>query len=478
MRSVLLRVLLVLHLILGVMYLYWRITQGLEGVKVVGWSALFFVGELFTFLAIIGFSLSQFHQPLTQQMGTYDQITEAGKDLPPIDVLIIRRWDSIEATCQTATAALQMNYPWHRLFVYVIDLESDPDMQQAAQAVPCEYLHCLGLTRDPLEYVLNEVSTFGDLILILEPGQLPDPDLIVQTLPYFLDPANGYQFNDTGFVQANLRALGHRYSDHPLLQVLPIHWDGNQSAPLLGSGSLIRRAALKSLTLTQLDSRRPVLLGTQLHLKGWKSYVCRSSQVNGILLPLRNRRIALLAMLDALKQNPIFSGQTTQVQRFQYLWMGIWCLSGWAHLLYFLGPVLFLTAGLTPVPAFDQAFLSWFLPYLGVGRLAWLVVYWGSINLAWRAERHTGSQFFQSIQALVQSWQKVAPYPEKTSQLSLGPQALITLITLAAIVIGSIRLSQGWDVTWYAFGFGLLWATYNLMILTVKPPGYDVFAPS
>ncbi len=474
MRSVLLRGLLVLHIVLGVMYLVWRTTQGFQGVL---WLSILFLGaELFTFLAVISFSLSHFYAPVIHHSNEFDQLETTFRELPYVDVFVIRRWDSIEATSQTAKAATQMSYPWHRLFVYVVDLDFNSEMQRATPAIPCEYLSCPGPTVDPIEYALTEVTTFGDFVVWLEPGQLPATDLIQQTLPYFFDLAQDGKPNDTGFVQVSLRALGHRRSDHPLQQFIPISRDGSQAAPLLGSGAMIRREALTSVA--SIDSRRPVLLGSMMHLQGWKSYLCRSSQVDGILLPLRNRRVALLAVLEALKPNPIISSQTTQLQRFQYLWIGIWSLSGLAQLIYFFIPILFLWVGLTPVPAFDPAFFIWFLPYLVVGRLAWLAVFSTSgLWEAWQAERQTGSQFFQSLQALVQASRGMAPYPEKTSQLSLGPQALLILLTLVAIVVGSFRLTQGWEVSWYAFAFGVAWSIYNLLILTVKPPGYDFFTP-
>ncbi|NJK72045.1 MAG: hypothetical protein HC926_01110, partial [Synechococcaceae cyanobacterium SM2_3_60] len=55
--------------------------------------------------------------------------------------------------------------------------------------------------------------------------------------------------------------------------------------------------------------------------------------------------------------------KASQIQRFQYLWLGLWSLSGLSHFVLMLVPVFFLTVGLKPVPAFDAAFLKWFAPY-------------------------------------------------------------------------------------------------------------------
>ncbi len=471
MRVYVFRVLAILHLLLGVMYLVWRVSQGLAGTL---WISIpFLVAELFVWLATASFSISHLPMPVTRSLQDYPALENQLPDMPYVDVVILRRWDSPEITEDTARAALAIHYPWHRLFVYILDIEPDPEMKQVVAALPCDYLSCTSTTTDPLHYLLREVTTFGEFILILEPGQLPDPDLLHQTLPYFytaLTPE--VESNNTGFVQVMLRAYGHPILDHPLQQLIPVNQDGSSVAPLLGTGSLLRREALQGVD--NLDIRRPVALGTQMHRQGWTSYLCREAEVGGVLLPLRNRLSALLALLDGLKLNPIFGGQTSQLQRFQYLWLGVWSLSGLAYLMYFLIPILFLSVGLAPVPSFDRAFLSWFLPYVLVGRIAWVAAFQRvGLWAAWHGERQAGAQFFQSIQALIQSLQGIRPYTEKPTQLSLGPQALIALVTLLSIVVGSIRLARGWEVGVSAFIFGLAWALYNLVLLVSRPPGFE-----
>ncbi|MEN9230777.1 MAG: hypothetical protein Q6L68_07720, partial [Thermostichus sp. DG02_5_bins_236] len=147
---------------------------------------------------------------------------------------------------------------------------------------------------------------------------------------------------------------------------------------------------------------------------------------------------------------------------------------GLAELAYLAVPVAFLGMGWMPVPAFDESFFGRFLPYLVLGRISWLLAFpppmWRAV---WHSERQTGSQFFQSIQALVQALQGAIPDPEKPSQLSLGPQALAILLTLLAIGVGSVRFAGAWDPSWAGFVFGLLWAIYNLFILTTRPDDHD-----
>ncbi|MFT0812921.1 cellulose synthase [Synechococcus sp. OH20] len=458
-----------LHLIAGVAYLYWRITAGLTGLG----SLVFWGAELYVWLAAVGFILSRYSQVPRKGVPTPEVLRRAFFQLPRVDVLVMRQRDSVEATRQTVLSALRLDYPWERLFVHVVDRVEDAEMAKVARAIPCEYWPCPRPTLDPLAYMLGSGQIQGEYLLLLQPGHFVEPDFLWQTLPLFYDsPERAPIANATGFVQAMLRTLGRPQAVHPLQQLLAVGSQGYQAAPLLGSGCLIRRAALEGIP--QIDIRRPVQLGCQMHCRGWQSHLACQAQVTGVLLPLRNRRVALLAIFSALRENPFWGKATTQQQRFQYLWLALWAAGGVAELAYLAVPILFLCTGWMPVPAFDRVFFAWFLPYALLGRITWLLAFppslWGA---AWRSERQTGSQFFQSIQALVQSLRGGIPYPEQPSQLSLGPQALAIVLTLLAMGVGSLRFAGNWDPSWPELIFGLVWAFYNLMILTVRPDDHD-----
>ncbi|MGQ9838643.1 MAG: cellulose synthase [Cyanobacteriota bacterium] len=457
-----------LHLAAGGMYLYWRLTAGLTGFA----SFLFWCAELFVWLAAISFFLTRIPRE-PGHLPKPEVFQRAFFQMPRVDVLVIRHWDSPEATRQTALAALRLNYPWDRLFVHVVDLAEDEEMAEVVRSIPCGYLACPEPTVDPLSYVLQSGKASGEYWLLIQPGQFPEPDLLFQTLPLFYDfPERAPIANSTGFVQVMLRTLGQPAAVHPLQQVLAVGSRGFQTAPLLGSGCLIRLEALQGIP--NLDSRKPVQLGCQMHRKGWTSYLVRETQITGALLPLRNRRIALLALFSALKENPFWGGQASLQQRLQYLWLTFWAAGGLAELAYLAVPIAFLWTGWMPVPAFDGQFFARFLPYIVLGRISWLLAFPPQLwRAAWYSERQTGSQFFQSIQALIQSLQGEIPYAEKPSQLSLGPQALAILLTLIGIGVGSVRYVGAWDPAWPGFAFVLLWAVYNLLILTVRPDDHD-----
>ncbi|MEN9250952.1 MAG: hypothetical protein Q6L58_00770 [Thermostichales cyanobacterium BF3_bins_165] len=440
----------VLHLIVGVSYLVWRLTEGVGPVKL--WSLVVWMAEVFFWGAALGWSLSCLgRRPIPVH-------PELAADVD-VDVWLIRRWDSLSAVQQSLRAIQGLDYPQERLHVRLLDLEDNQPLRSVLESQGVAYFPCPEL-RDPWEVALS--LSMSPVLLFLEPGHLPDPDLLRRGLPVLLAEA------EVAYVQAQLRALGQPQVIHPLQQITVVGQDGHGVAPLLGTGCLIRREALAQIT--PLDSRQPLTLGSRLHRLGWRGELL-PAQVTGVLLPLRNRRVALLGILNALKVNPILGGQASQLQRFQYLWLGLWSLSGWATLIYLLVPVVYLIWGIPPVPSFNKAYWLRFLPYILLGRLAWIWAFWGSLGLAWQAERQMGSQFFQSLQAAGQWLLGQKAYREQPSQWSIWPQVVMTGLLLVAIVVGCLRFAEDWEISWAALIFALLWSIYGLAIVTARPPG-------
>ncbi len=479
----------VAHWVAGVAYLSWRCTAGLMGSSLV-LSLLFLGAEFYAFAVAVGFGLSHFasQEPLgsspspsqdpdsrqdpsflaSSNRAILPPLRLALGELPSVTVVIQRRWDSVEITAQTARSALQLRYPWHRLFVVILDAEEDNKMRRAAAQIPCEYVVCA--QQDPLVDALAQTS--GEFIFWLQPGHLPEANGLEAMLPYFYDfPTKAPILNSTAFVQATLRTLGRPFPDHPLQQLIPLGSFNSGIAPLLGTGMVMRRAVLESIAY--LDVRRPVRLGSQLHRRGWVSHVCSQTEVQGGLLPLRNRRVALLAVLDAcvfglLRGWP----QLNPTQWIAYLRLLLWSLSGLPLLGYFGIPLWFLLTGQTPVPAFDGIYLAWVSPYVVLGLVVWGMVYRSyGLQRAWQAERYTGAQFFQSIMAAIQAMREMPPHPDRPSQLTLGSQAMMIVLTLGIVGyrLGKFQDLDQLGIPPLGVGITLVWVLCNLLVLSVRP---------
>ncbi|MGK7911870.1 MAG: cellulose synthase [Synechococcus sp.] len=471
--SYLFTVLAIAHLILGVAYLTWRTNGGMsEDAPLLSW--VFLLAEGFTLVGAMGFSLSHLRYRVPP-VDRFSALQSALAELPPIDVALVRDKESITATCQTAQLAQELDYPEHLLSVRIVDCDADVTLARQADIVGCEYT-AIEIERSKALHNLLQQDVFeGDYLLVLDVGQFPTRDLLKQLLPYFFDtPETAPIANRTGYVQPMLAPIAHQRREHPLQQLIPLGEMGGDCAPLLGAGALFRRQALADLPY--IDWNYPVHLGTELHIRGWRSHICRTTSIAGISIPLLNRQMALLAIQHAVRLLPWWRIPITQTQRFQYVWLTLWSMGGIATTLYLFVPMWFLWTGIAPVPAFDLVFLTWFLPYAFLGRLAWLAStpahHW---KAAWRAERQTGAQFFQSVQAMSRSVLGQHPVSRTPSRWSFGPQAVAIVLTIAAMVVGMVRLfSSQDDGSIVSLAFCLAWATYNLALLSVVPP--DVIA--
>ncbi|MEL7476081.1 MAG: cellulose synthase, partial [Cyanobacteria bacterium J06555_12] len=454
-------VLAIAHLILGVAYLSWRTDGGMsEHARLLSW--IFLLAEGFTLVGAMGFSLSHLRYRVPPG-DRFSGLQSALAELPLVDVAIIRQEESIAATYQTAQLARGLEYPNHRLSVRIVDCDADLGLARQVSNLSCEYTATDAQRARALQDLVQQDVLKGEYLLVLEVGQFPNRDLLQQLLPYFFDtPETAPIANRTGYVQPMLASLDRQRAEHPLQQFIPLGEVGGDCAPLLGAGTLFRRQALADLP--QIDWDYPVRLGTELHIRGWRSHICRSTSISGISIPLRNRQMALLAVQHAVRLLPWWRIPITQTQRFQYLWLALWSIGGIATTLYLFIPVWFLWTGIAPVPAFDLVFMTWFLPYAILGRLAWLASTtpdrW---KAAWRAERQTGAQFFQSIQAVLRSVMGQRPTSKTPSRWSFGPQAVAIVLTISAIIVGIFRLfstDEGSAIV--SLAFCLTWATYNV----------------
>jgi cellulose synthase (UDP-forming) len=465
-QIVLFRVLAGVHLALGVRYLYWRTTEGFNSEAAV-LSGLFLAAELFAFAGAIAFSCSQEQWPQPAAR-VYAALEQSLIEVPYIDVFVLCDRATVAEAQRTAWAALDLDYPWHRLFVYIVDCSSDTTLRSTAQAVPCDYIACPKERRQALDYLLRELSTFGEFLLLLEAGQIPAPDILQQMLPNFYDtPTRAPIANNTGFVQARLVMAGRR-DCLPLQQPLAVGVSGNQTAPLLGSGGLLRRCALAALP--QIDTSDPVRLGAELHIRGWRSHLSRTASISTERSPLRDRLTSLLTLFPALRLLPWWHVPLSQRQRYQYLWLCWWSLGGWAWAVYLFVPAWFLATGQTPVPHFDMTFLEWFLPYAVSGRLAWLAAFpphlWGA---AWQSERQMWVEWFSSLQAILLGWRGKRSGGPTAFCWRVGAQLATLLLTAIAIAIGIVRLGQEGYQSPLAIAIGGIWTAYNLLLLAVVP---------
>ncbi|MCH8281555.1 MAG: glycosyltransferase [Chloroflexi bacterium] len=183
LRKPLLRALIVANLTLGSYYISWRYLFSIN------WDfwpmSLALLGaETYSFISLWLFGVMIWRLKFRHSPPSAPPRTE-------VDVFITRYNEPPELVRETVRAAVAINYP-HK--TYVLDDGSSPEMRAAAASEGAEYVirppEWAGHERHAKAGNINSalLQTSGEFILILDADQIPAPEILDDTLGYFMDP--------------------------------------------------------------------------------------------------------------------------------------------------------------------------------------------------------------------------------------------------------------------------------------------------
>src|SRR5207302_10891008 len=92
-----------------------------------------------------------------------------------------------------------------------------------------------------------------------------------------------------------------------------------------------------------------------------------------------------------LRENPLLARGLSVGQRLMYLATMWGYLSGFASVIYLVGPMIFLVFGLSPVSSWSPDFFWHLIPYLLVNQLLFTAVGWGKHT--WRGQQYALALF-------------------------------------------------------------------------------------
>ncbi|KAA1426401.1 glycosyltransferase family 2 protein [Nocardioides antri] len=243
-RLLLLRVVTVLSLLAGTVYLTWRWGWSVNWEH--WWIAVPLVlAETYALLDGYLFGI------------TIWRVKRRGAAPPPspdatVDVLITTYNEPVEMVTATARAALAIEWP-HT--TYILDDGARPEMRAAAEAIGVGYLTRSDDWDDRPRHAkagnLNNalLQTYGEFLLILDADQIPKPEILHRTLGWFQDPEMALVQTPQWF--SNVSDSDPLGSQAPLFYG-PIQQgkDGWNAAFFCGSNAVIRREALMRLGIT------------------------------------------------------------------------------------------------------------------------------------------------------------------------------------------------------------------------------------
>lgn len=256
------------------------------------------------------------------------------------------------------------------------------------------------------------------------------------------------------------------------------------------------QAVLRTIGIDRADEAQPVMpLATisvtedmatsmRMHGMGWKSVYHHELLADGLApedlgtMLTQRLRWAQGTMQVFLRENPLVQWGMSLPQRLMYF-ATMWSyLSGYAAVVYFAAPVIFLVLGILPVHAYAVEFFARFIPFMIVNQLLFAIAARGAPT--WRGQQYSLALFPVWLKACSTAFQNVVlriplgfAVTPKTRPATTGrqwhlikPQLIVMAILVVAICFGIYRLLVD-GAEPIGTGVNIAWALYDLVVLSV-----------
>lgn len=314
--------------------------------------------------------------------------------------------------------------------------------------------------------------------------------------------------NDLAEIRALARASGAASPDTVVdIESIVAALSDRELSPLNALESV--QIVLQSITVDRPGEAQPIMpLATisvtedmatcmRLHGLGWKSVYHHELLADGLApedagtMLTQRLRWAQGTMQVFLRENPLLQRALSVPQRLMYF-ATMWSyLSGYAAVVYFAAPVVFLVLGILPVDSIAADFFVRFIPFMIVNQLLFLVAAKGTPT--WRGQQYSLALFPVWIEACSTAINNVLlriplgfAVTPKTRQESTGVpwrlirvQLVVMVLLVVAIVIGVTHLLvDGAEVIGTAVN--IVWAVFDLVVLSVlfRAITYQGFEPT
>ncbi|WP_309071336.1 glycosyltransferase family 2 protein [Arthrobacter sp.] len=255
------------------------------------------------------------------------------------------------------------------------------------------------------------------------------------------------------------------------------------------------QAVLDAISVDRDDEAQPVMpLATisvtedmatsmRMHAMGWQSVYHHEILAYGLapedLKTMLTQRLrwAQGTIQVLLRENPLAKKGMSLVQRLMYF-ATMWSyLSGFAAVVYFAAPIIYLTLGILPVTSISFDFFIRFLPFMIVNQLLFAVV--GRGVSTWRGQQYSLALFPTWIKACTTAARNVwfgrplgfAVTPKARqdggpSWSLIRPQLIVMVLLAVAAIVGTIRLATGLNEPLGTF-VNVVWVVFDLIVLSV-----------
>lgn len=288
-----------------------------------------------------------------------------------VDILVTtcgEELDKIEATVAAAVAVRGAHRTW------VCDDGRSDDVRRLAARLGARYVRRLsggGQKAGNVNHALTIAK--GDFYVILDADFVPEPELLTETIPFFVDAQ--VAFVQTPQTYGNMRSTisrGAGYMQELFYRFVQPGRNRFNAAFCVGTNVVFRRTAIDDVGGMYTDSKsEDVWTSIHLHERGWKSvYIPTTLAVGDTPETIeayskQQLRWATGGFEILLQHNPLSRDRRLTVdQRLQYLVTATHYMSGMVPAILLLVPPLYIFLDLTPMSSTLPP-AQWALNYLG-----------------------------------------------------------------------------------------------------------------
>ena len=449
---------------------------------------------------------------------------------PRVDVLVPTYNEPVEMVTLTLTACTQLNYPADKLNVFVLDdggttqKREDPDparaaaarrraqeLQAAAASLGVHYLTresnvhakagninaALGAAIDTGQPRrtsagdnpgLGEPRPSGELVLILDCDHVPTKDFLRNTVGFFVADEKlacvqtPHFFINPTPVEKNLGTATESPGENEMFYGgIQLGLDFWNASFFCGSAALLRRRHLMAIGgLVEDTITEDAGTALKLHARGFSSVYLNKAMTMGLSpesfdgFIIQRSRWAKGMIQILLLRSPLWAKGLSMAQRVCYLNACMFWLFGFARMIFFLSPLMFLVFNLRVYNASLTQVLVYALPHL-------VASYFVSNHLYGKLRHPFYSELFEIIQsiylipAVVSVFLnprsprfRVTPKSISLQQDTLAhlatPFYLMLLLNLLAICAGAV-LWLNRPVMLDTIAICLCWNTFNLLLV-------------
>ncbi|MES2985548.1 MAG: glycosyltransferase [Patescibacteria group bacterium] len=342
---------------------------------------LFSPGNAFLFTLVIVGEVFHTWQALTYLYTVWDMkhaVRVHAEFTPHVDVFITVAGEPTDIVRTTVTAARDMHYPNHTVYILNDGFVAGKDNWQEIEALGKE-LRVTCFTRQEnggakAGNINNAIGqTKAPYIVIFDADHVPYPDFLEKTMPYFVDQNMGFVQTPQYYKNAYVNRVTRAAWEQQELFYGPICRGKNRlnAATMCGTNMVISREALSQVGGMCTESiAEDFATGMFIHEKGWNSFYLPEVLAEGLApedflsYTKQQFRWARGALDVIFKYNVIMRKGLTLAQKIQYLSAVTFFLSGIVVAINILLPIVFLFTGLIPIEISSMLLAVIFLPYI------------------------------------------------------------------------------------------------------------------